>query len=81
MATHYCAAKNQPRMVLAPASASTNTLRFEFLDATNLSSPEAGHMIGVAIEFVDKDHIRQHWTSVDHGKQTVDVFDFVRSRN
>ena len=81
MATHYCAAKNQPRMVLAPASAATSTLRFEFLDATNLASPEASHMIGVAIEFVDKDQIRQHWTSLDHGKQTVDIFDFVRSRN
>jgi hypothetical protein len=78
MATHYCAAKNQPRMVLAPDSASSNTLRFQFLDATNLSSPEAGHMHAVAIEFVDKEHIRQHWTYRDHGKETVDIFDFVR---
>ena len=59
MATHYCAAQNQPRMVLKPGG---EKLQFEFLDVTNLKSPEAGHMRRMAITILDKDHIQQEWT-------------------
>ena len=78
MATHYCASKNQPRMVLNPAGAEGDTLKFEFLDITNLRSPEAGHMRRVTFTFVDKDHFRQEWTYREKGKESADTFDFVR---
>jgi hypothetical protein len=55
-------------------------MRFQFLDATNLSSPDAGRMDAVAIEFIDKDHIRQHWTWRAEGKATTDAFEFARKR-
>ena len=41
--THYCGAGNQPRMN-ATLSPDGKSVIFEFVDATNLSSPEAGHM-------------------------------------
>lgn len=80
MATHYCAAKNQPRMVLVPAGGDGNTLKFDFLDVTNLRSPEDGHMRRVTFTFIDQDHFRQEWTSREKGKESADSFDFVRKR-
>src|SRR6476646_2321062 len=42
--THYCMAHNQPRMQAESFDPSTGDLRFAFLDATGLSSPNTGHM-------------------------------------
>src|SRR5207302_4729156 len=41
--THYCMAGNQPRMQALGYDNKTGELRFEFLEATNLASPQAGH--------------------------------------
>jgi hypothetical protein len=50
LATHYCSAGNQPRMkgTLSPDG---KTITFDFVDATNLSSPQAGHMQRLVIKF------------------------------
>lgn len=80
MATHYCAAKNQPRMVLPAGAPSDGALRFQFLDVTNLASPEAGHMRAVAFVFLSADRVRQEWTYRQSGKDTVDAFEFERQR-
>ena len=66
--THYCAAGNQPRM-LATASADGKTITFDFLDATNLSSPDAAHMAHVVISILDTNHHTEEWTFADHGKE------------
>ncbi len=78
IATHYCAAKNQPRMVLASGQDPAKALKFDFLDATNLKNPEEGHMHRVSFQFIDADHIRQEWTYRVNGKETPEAFDFVR---
>lgn len=66
LATHYCAAGNQPRMKATKITPTSTT--FEFLDATNLPSRNAMHMGGLVLEFVDKDHVKANWTSFKDGK-------------
>jgi DNA-binding transcriptional ArsR family regulator len=59
MMTHFCMANNQPRM-RADASSSPSAIKFKFVDATNLSSPEAGHMNAHSIIWKDAEHVTQH---------------------
>ncbi len=66
--THYCMAKNQPRMQAESFNQSTGELRFAFLDATGLSSPEAGHMHNATFRFVDADHFAADWQFFEGGK-------------
>ena len=80
MVTHYCAANNQPRMVLATAESSETILQFRFLDATNLRSPETGHMRDVAFRFLAPDRLSQEWTYRESGKDTSEAFDVVRRK-
>jgi hypothetical protein len=66
---HYCMAKNQPRMKAESFDATGNELRFEFLDATGLPNPQAGHMHNATIHFIDANHISQEWQFFENGKQ------------
>jgi hypothetical protein len=77
--THYCGAGNQPRM-LATASPDGKTITFDFLDATNLASPEAGHMHHVVISMLEANHHTEEWNYVDHGKEMKEVFDLWRKK-
>jgi hypothetical protein len=77
--THYCGAGNQPRM-LASASPDGKTIKFDFLDATNLASPEAGHMHHVVISMLDANHHTEEWNYIDHGKEMKEVFDLWRKK-
>jgi len=76
--THYCAAGNQPRMQ-ASASLDGKTITFNFVDATNLDSPQSGHMDHVAISMLDANHHTEAWTFTDHGKEMKEVFDLKRT--
>ncbi len=60
LATHYCAAHNQPRMAMVPSKA-PNKIEFEFIDGTNIS-PGDGYMKGIVFRFVDADHHEEAWT-------------------
>lgn len=55
--THYCAAKNQPRLKATDVAADGSRARFEFIDATNLATPQAPHVVGFDIEFPDPRHV------------------------
>jgi len=72
--THYCEAGNQPRMK-ASASADGKTLTFDFIDATNLSSPDAPHMRRVVFSFIDGNHHTEEWHFAVGGKDMVQTFD------
>ena len=76
--THYCGAGNQPRMT-ASASPDGKTITFDFLDATNLASPEAGHMQRVVFTVLDANHHTEDWTFVAAGKEMKEVFDLKRT--
>ena len=78
--THYCMAGNQPTMlgIYAP---DTKTLTFEFEGATNLKSPNDGHMHHAVYTFIDNDHFKTTWTFRKDQKDafTEDV-SYVRSK-
>jgi hypothetical protein len=75
--THYCGAANQPRMKAAPA-AGGNSVAFEFLDATNLTSPESGHMHRAVFTLVDSTHLTEEWVWRQDGKETKERFELQR---
>jgi hypothetical protein len=76
--THYCGAGNQPRMT-ATASPDGKTITFDFLDATNLAAPDAGHMQRLVIVILDANHHTEDWTFVNQGKEMKEFFDLKRS--
>jgi hypothetical protein len=69
--THFCMVGNQPRMQARPFDAATGELAFDFLDATNLAGPGAGHMHSTTIRFVDADHIDTVWQFYDKGQPSM----------
>jgi hypothetical protein len=76
LATHYCAAHNQPRMALVP-SAAPNQVAFTFVDGTNIG-PGEPHMLGVVFTFIDADHHDEAWTST--GSDKPGIFKFTRKK-
>jgi hypothetical protein len=75
--THYCAIGNQPRMQ-ASVSPDGKTITFRYLDATNLSAPDAGHMNTMVLTMIDENHHIEEWTFGDHGKEHKAIFDLRR---
>jgi hypothetical protein len=77
--THYCGAGNQPRMkgTLSPDGKS---VVFDFIDATNLASPDAGHMHHVVFTMPDANHHIEEWTFLDHGKEMKEAFALQRAK-
>lgn len=77
--THYCGAGNQPRMQ-GKISPDGKTITFTFVDATNLSSPNAGHMERLVITMPDAQHHSEDWTFVHDGKEMTEHFELTRVR-
>jgi len=77
LATHYCAAHNQPRFRFV-STPEPDVVAFEFKDATNLSSPTAPHMVGVKFTFIDPNHHFEDWTFLANGQASTRRFDFHR---
>ncbi len=78
MVTHFCSANNQPRMRAVPSSGNSREITFDYVDATNLSSPGAGHMVQLALQFQDNDHFAQRWTWRENDKNKVETFHYTR---
>jgi len=79
LATHYCAAHNQPRFRFV-SSPEPNVVAFEFKDATNLASPAAPHMVGVKFTLFDPNHHVEDWTFLANGQTDTTRFDFHRKQ-
>ena len=75
--THYCGAGNQPRM-RATASPDGNTIRFDFVDATNLADAHAGHMHRLVLNLLDPNHHTEEWSFQQNGKEMTERFDLYR---
>ncbi len=78
--THYCSAKNQPRMV-AEAMPDGKSVKFTYLDATNVLEGQPGVMRSVILSMPDDDHFSQTWTfRAADGKEMVETFNLVRKK-
>jgi hypothetical protein len=77
MMTHFCPSGNQPRMQ-ATISPDLKTVSFEFLDATNLNGPQAGHMHRAVYLFSDAGHYSEEWTWKQDGKETKFLYEMTR---
>jgi hypothetical protein len=55
--THFCGAQNQPRLKAHRIDLDHGAVDFEFVDATNLRSPDAPHVHGLEIRLIDANHL------------------------
>lgn len=78
--THFCSAGNQPRLRAASPAGEIKKLDFDFLDATNLAPPAAGHIHRLRLAFQDQHHLAQTWTWREAGKEMVDTFNLTRKK-
>jgi hypothetical protein len=78
LATHYCAAHNQPRM-RATASSKPSQIAFEFMDGMNIR-PGDGFMRQLIIDLVDADHHNETWGFDVKGKIQAGTFYLTRSK-
>lgn len=67
--THYCHSGNQPRMQARAFDPKSNEVDFDFVDATNLTSQTAGHVMRqVTIKFNSANEVAANWTGYENGK-------------
>src|SRR5262249_6714086 len=79
--THYCMMGNQPRMRAVAYDAATGEVKFDFVDATNLASPAAGHMHNATLRMVDANHLTSAWEFFENGRaKMTEAGQFVRVR-
>jgi hypothetical protein len=69
MLTHYCVAKNQPRLLATSFADGGKTITFTFLDGTNLPTRDSGHMDKVIVHFLEENHVTMQWTWYQDGKE------------
>jgi hypothetical protein len=70
MLTHYCVAKNQPRLVATSISDDGKTVTFTFLDGANIPTRDRGHMDKAVFRFITDNRIRSQWTWYQNGKES-----------
>lgn len=81
MLTHYCVARNQPRLRATTISPDGRTIELTFRDSTNLPSRDRGHMDRVVMTFVDDDHFTSQWTWYQDGKEKwMEKIEYVRRK-
>lgn len=60
--THYCSARNQPRLKATRIDMAGGIVEFSFVDITNLSGQSSGHVSGVELRRIDENHITVTFT-------------------
>jgi len=76
--THYCAAGNQPRMQ-GTASPDGKTIMFNFIDGTNITALQLGHMEKLVVTMLDPSHHTEEWSFKGaDGKEMKEAFDLHR---
>ena len=78
--THYCAARNQPRLKASKIDLAGGAIDFAFVDATNLSAPDAPHVTGLEVRFDDQDHMTLTFLFEGGGKPARERISLQRAR-
>lgn len=76
--THFCAANNHPRLKADPFNPKEKSVDFQFVDITNLVSPEAGHVHHVKLTFHDSDHATLVFTFTRSGAESYENITMTR---
>lgn len=77
--THYCVARNQPRLVATRASADGNVVEFTFLDATGIASREQGHMDRLVMSFGTDAVVKQWYWYADGAESPMERITLTRA--
>ena len=80
IATHYCAAKNQPQMATSAITDAQKPLAFSLVRVTGLKSQDDFHNTGLTVIQEDNDHLTQEWFYQSKGKTGKNIFRFTRVR-
>jgi hypothetical protein len=76
--THYCSQGNQPTMKSEMLKGLGNKYSFSLVSVSGLKTPDEGHMVGLVLTLVDKDHLTQEWKYQGKGKTGTELFEFKR---
>ena len=80
IATHYCAARNQPQMEASIPDDLQKGVTFSLVRVTGMKTSDDWHNTGVTITLDDKDHMTQRWTYLYKGKPGTAVFHYKRKK-
>jgi hypothetical protein len=67
--THYCMAKNAPRLEATAFADEGRTVIFTFLDGANIPTRDRGHMDQAIIRFEGPDRLTSRWTWYENGTE------------
>jgi hypothetical protein len=80
IATHYCAARNQPQMETGIPEDLQKGVTFSLVRVTGMKTPDDFHNTGLTITLEDKDHMTQRWTYLYKGKSGTTIFHYIRKK-
>ena len=69
MLTHYCVAKNAPRLEATAFADGGRTVVFTFVDGANIPTRDKGHMDKAVFRFETDDRVVSRWTWYENGKE------------
>jgi hypothetical protein len=67
--THYCMAKNAPRLEATGFADGGRTAVFTFVDGANIPTRDRGHMDKAVFRFEAPDRVTSRWTWYENGKE------------
>ncbi len=69
MLTHYCMAKNAPRLEATAFGDGGRTVVFTFVDGANIPTRDKGHMDKAVFRFETEDRVVSRWTWYENGRE------------
>jgi len=80
IATHYCAARNQPQMETGVPDDLRKGVTFLLVRVTGMKTPDDWPNTGLTLTLDDKDHMTQRWTYLYKGKPGTTIFHYSRKK-